>query len=271
MRQLWTLILRNAAVVAADRLFVVLLVGMPVLLALMAHAFPGQAGLSVIEAQGDLHQIQQRLIVLVVGAALMGTALSVRELVVERPIYLRERAVGLSPGAYLLSKVLVLGALVAGQCVLFTVLALLGLPGPDDAVVLGHGHVEIAVAVAAVGATMTVFALVISAAATSTEQTMPALVALVMAQLILCGGLFALAGRAGLEQLAWLLPARFGYAATAVTVGLQRPPAPEIDTLYDPTAGQWLINMGLLGVQALVFFLLAAWALHRSATRNSWR
>lgn len=271
VRQLWTLILRNVAVVAADRLFVVLLVGMPVLLALMAHAFPGQAGLSVIEAQGDLHQIQQRLIVLVVGAALMGTALSVRELVVERPIYLRERAVGLSPGAYLLSKVLVLGALVAGQCVLFTVLALLGLPGPDDAVVLGHGHVEIAVAVAAVGVTMTVLALVISAAATSTEQTMPALVALVMAQLILCGGLFSLAGRAGLEQLAWLLPARFGYAATAVTVGLQRPPAPEVDTLYDPTAGQWLVNMGLLGVQTLVFFMLAAWALHRSATRNPWR
>lgn len=271
VRQLWTLILRNAAVVAADRLFVVLLVGMPVLLALMAHAFPGKAGLSVIEAQGDLHQIQQRLIVLVVGAALMGTALSVRELVVERPIYLRERAVGLSPGAYLLSKVVVLGALVAGQCVLFTVLALLGLPGPDDAVVLGHGHVEIAVAVAAVGVTMTVLALVVSAAATSTEQTMPALVALVMAQLILCGGLFSLAGRAGLEQLAWLLPARFGYAATAVTVGLQRPPAPEVDTLYDPTAEQWLVDMGLLGVQALVFFVLAAWALHRSATRSPWR
>lgn len=270
-RQLWTLIRRNAAVVAADRLFVVLLVGMPMLLALMAHAFPGEAGLSVSEAGDDLLQIQLRLIVLVVGAALMGTAISVRELVVERPIFRRERAVGLSSGAYLLSKVVVLGVLVACQCVLFTVLALVGLPGPDDALVLGNGHVEIAVAVAAVGVTMTVAGLVVSAAATSTEQTMPALVALVMAQLILSGGLFPLAGRAGLEQVSWLLPARFGYAATAVTVGLQRPPAPDVDTLYDPTAEQWLVDLGFLGVQALAFLALAAWALHRSATRDPWR
>lgn len=271
VRQLWTLTRRNAAVVAADRLFVVLLVGMPMLLALMAHAFPGEAGLSVGEARGDLHQIQLRLIVLVVGAALMGTAISVRELVVERPIYRRERAVGLSPGAYLLSKVAVLGVLVAGQCVVFTVLALVGLPGPDEALVLGNGHVEVAAAVAAVGVTMTVAGLAVSAAATSTEQTMPALVVLVMAQLILCGGLFPVEGRAGLEQVSWVLPARFGYAATAATVGLQRPPAPDVDPLYDPTAQQWLIDLGLLGVQSLVFFALAAWALHRSATRHEWR
>ncbi|MGM0929412.1 MAG: ATP-binding cassette domain-containing protein [Actinomycetota bacterium] len=271
VRQLWTLIRRNAAVVAADRLFVVLLVGMPMLLALMAHAFPGRAGLSMSEAQGDLLQIQQRLVVLVVGAALMGTALSVRELVVERPIYRRERAVGLSPWAYLLSKVVVLGVLVACQCVSFSVLALLGLPGPDDALVLGNGRLEVAAAVAAVGVTMTVAGLAISAAATSTEQTMPALVALVMAQLILCGGLFQLAGRVGLEQVSWLLPARFGYAATAATVGLEQPPAPEVDPLFEPTAGQWLIDLGLLGIQTLAFLALAAWTLHRSVTRNPWR
>jgi hypothetical protein len=262
---------RNAAVVAADRLFVVLLVGMPMLLALMAHAFPGEAGLSMSEAGGDLYQVQQRLIVLVVGAALMGTALTVRELVAERPIYRREQAVGLSPMAYLLGKFVVLGALVAIQCILFTVMALLGLPGPDDALVLGNGHLEIAVAVAAVGVTMTAAALVISAAATSTEQTMPALVALVMAQLVLCGGLFAIQGRAGLEQVSWLLPARFGYAAAAATVGLQQPPAPEVDTLYNPTAEQWLTDTGFLGIQTVAFLALAYWALHRSINRNPWR
>jgi hypothetical protein len=271
VRQLWTLIRRNTAVVAADRLFVVLLVGMPMLLALMAHAFPGRAGLSMDRAEGDLQQIQQRLIVLVIGAALMGTALSIRELVVERPIYRRERAVGLSPGAYLLSKFVVLGVLVACQCALFTVLALLGLPGPDEALVLGSGRLEIAAAVAAVGVTMAAASLVVSAAATSTEQTMPALVALVMSQLVLCGGLFKIAGRAGLEQISWLLPARFGYAATASTSGIQQPPAPEVDPLYDPSAGQWLIDLGLLGAQTVVFLLLAAWALHRSVTRNPWR
>ena len=270
-RQLWTLIRRNAAVVAADRLTVVLLIGMPVVLGLLALAIPGQAGLSVNEARGDLKQIQQRLIVLVVGAALMGAALAIRALVVERPIYRRERAVGLSPAAYLLSKVLVLGVLVACQCAVFTMLALLGHPGPDDALVLGNGHIEIAAAVAAVGITMTVAGLVVSAAATSTMQAIPALLAMVTAQLVLCGGLFALSGPVGLEQVSWLLPARFGYAATAATTGLQKPPVAVADQLYEPTAQQWLIDIAFLSLQALAFFALAAWALQRSATRNAWK
>ncbi|WP_255771704.1 FHA domain-containing protein [Pseudarthrobacter sulfonivorans] len=268
LRQFLTLIRRNAAVVAADRLFVALLVGMPVLLALLAHTFPGGAGLSVRAAQGDLSLIRQKLMVLVVGAAVMGLALSVRELVVERPIYRREHAVGLSPWAYLLSKAAVLGVLVGLQCALFTVLALLGQPGPDQALLLGNGLLEVAVAVAAVGVTVTIGGLTVSAAALTTEQTMPALVALVMAQLVLCGGLFTVAGRAGIEQVSWLLPTRFGYAATAATVGLQRPPLPTVDQLYEPQAGQWLVDMGLLGVQAVALLLLAAWALRLSVTRK---
>lgn len=271
LRQLQTLIRRNIAVVAADRLFAALLVGMPILLAPLAHSIPGGAGLSVREAHGDLAQVQQRLMVLVVGAALMGTAFSVREFVVERPIYRREHAVGLSPWAYLLSKVVVLGLLVAVQCALFTVLALLGQPGPDQALLLGNGSVEIAVAVAAVGFTMTIAGLAVSAAATSTEQTMPALVAMVMAQLVLCGGLFAIGGRPGVEQVAWLLPARFGYAATAATTGLQRPPAPRIDPLFDSSPDQWLLDIGALGLQSCVLLVLAMWALNRSVTRNIWR
>jgi ABC transport system ATP-binding/permease protein len=74
-----------------------------------------------------------------------------------------------------------------------------------------------------------------------------------------------------LEQVSWLLPARFGYAATAATTGLQKLPVPETDQLYDPTAQQWLIDIGFLGLQALAFLALAAWALHRSVTRNAWK
>lgn len=271
LRQLTTLIRRDAAVLAADRLFIALLLGIPVVLALLAHAFPGGAGLSLRAAEGEYLQIQHRLIVLVVGAALMGATLSIRELVGERPIYQRELAVGLSPWAYLLSKVLVLGLSVAVQCSLFTMLALLGQPGPDQALVLGHGVLEIAVAVAAVGFTMTVAGLAVSAAATSTDQAMPGLVALVMSQLVLSGGLFAIAGRAVIEQVSWLLPARFGYAATAATVGLQKSPSPIKDQLFEPTAQQWFLDIGLLGVQSLLFAVLAAWALHNSTQRNRWR
>jgi len=267
LRQLGTLVRRNLAVLAADRMLVILLVGMPFLLAAMAHSFPGDAGLSLRQAGDDVEVVRQRLIVLVIGAALMGTALSIKDLIGERPIYRRERTVGLSPAAYLLSKVLVLGSLVAAQSVLFTVLALLGMDGPDDSLVLPSGQLEIAAAIAAVGVTMTIAGLVVSALATSSDQTMPALVAIIMAQLVLCGGLFPLTGRSGLEQVSWLLPARFGYAASASTVDLQRPPAPQIDALYDATAEQWLTDLGLLGVQAVGLYVLAAWALRRSVAR----
>jgi len=268
VRQLVTLVRRNLAVVAADRLFLALLVGMPVVLAVMAHAFPGEAGLSVRAAGGDPAEAQQRIIVLVVGAALMGAALAVREFVAERPIYRREHAVGLSPAAYLASKVVVLGGAVAAQSVVFTLLALLGLPGPDDPRVLPWGRWEIAAAAAAVGVTMAIAALAVSALARSTDQTMPALVALVMGQLVLCGGLFPLADRAGLEQFSWLLPARAGYAAMASTAELQPLSGPQLDPLFTPTASRWGLDMGMLAAQAAVFLAVTAWALARSVARS---
>jgi hypothetical protein len=42
--------------------------------------------------------------VFVVGAALMGSAASIREVVKEREIYRRERAIGLSRGAFNTSR-----------------------------------------------------------------------------------------------------------------------------------------------------------------------
>ena len=53
LRQLWALVQRNLAVAAADRMLLVLLVTMPVILALMAHAFPGEAGLSMRASDGQ--------------------------------------------------------------------------------------------------------------------------------------------------------------------------------------------------------------------------
>jgi ABC-type multidrug transport system ATPase subunit/pSer/pThr/pTyr-binding forkhead associated (FHA) protein len=268
LRQLWTLTRRNLAVAAADRMFLILLVTMPVILALMAHAFPGDAGLSMAASGGKPGEAQQRLLVLIVGAALMGSALSIRDLVTERPIYRREHAVGLHPGAYLASKVLVLSTLVAAQSTVFTLLALYRVRGPDTPVVLPSARLEIAAAVAAVAVAMTVAALAVSAAARSADQTMPALVALVMAQLVFCGGLFALTGRAGLEQLSWLLPARFGYAAGAATIGLQPPSVPGADPLFEPTAEQWLFDLGALTLQTGALIVLTALLLARSVVRS---
>jgi hypothetical protein len=62
---------------------------------------------------------------LAVGATYMGTSNAIREVVKERPIFRRERAVGLSLTAYLGSKVLVLGAIALIQGALLVALATL--------------------------------------------------------------------------------------------------------------------------------------------------
>lgn len=105
---------RYLAVIAADRQYAIFLAVLPLVLSLLARAEPGSAGLSVAAATaGGDPQPAQLLLVLVIGAALMGAAASVRELVKERSIYCRERAVGLSAWAYLSSKIVVLGGVAA--------------------------------------------------------------------------------------------------------------------------------------------------------------
>jgi ABC transport system ATP-binding/permease protein len=61
---------------------------------------------------------------LVAGASWLGVSNASREIVKELPIYRRERAVGLSPGAYLASKVVVLGVITVIQCAVMTGLAI---------------------------------------------------------------------------------------------------------------------------------------------------
>ncbi|WP_219419295.1 FHA domain-containing protein [Pseudonocardia nigra] len=101
LTQLGVLGRRYLAVIAADRQYAVFLAVLPLVLSLLARLVPGDAGLSVSAAvAAGSGQPNQLLLVLVLGGALMGIAASIRELVKERPVYRRERAIGLSLGAY---------------------------------------------------------------------------------------------------------------------------------------------------------------------------
>jgi ABC-type multidrug transport system permease subunit len=202
------------------------------------------------------------VIVLLVAACLMGTAIAIRELVGERPIFRREYAVGLSPGAYFFSKILVLGTAALLQGLLVTFIATVGLPGPDGDL----GTLRLAIAIAVLALTMAVVGLAISALVTSSEQTMPTLVGVIMLQLVLSGSLFAVAGRPVLEQVAWLAPSRWAYAAVSSVMGLGRGLAPgEKDWIALDGAGHYLMALGMLGVLLLAATGVGLWLTHRSA------
>ncbi|HVL84439.1 MAG TPA: FHA domain-containing protein [Pseudonocardia sp.] len=263
--QLAVLCRRYLAVIAADRQYVAFMALLPLLLALLARLVPGDAGLSVTAAAAGptgRGQPTQLLLVLVVGGALVGIAASIRELVKERSVYVRERGIGLSLGAYLLSKLIVLSALTGLQAAAFTLLALAGRNGPDDAVLLGAGLVEVLVAVVAVTVVTMVAGLLISALVDNADRGMPLLVLVLMVQLIVSGGLFPIHDQVVIAQLSWLVPSRWAFAMGASTIDLNRL-STSPDGLWAHTAGQWLLAAFVLALLSAALVAATALLLRR--------
>ena len=257
---------RTLDVLLADRTYLAFLGLLPVLLSGLAHTMTAPRGLSV--AGANPVQARQLLLVLILGGALMGTASSVRELVKERTIYHRERAIGLSRVAYVAAKVTVLTALTTVQAAAFAALAMVSRPGPDGAVLLPWGRLEVALAVVAVTVASMVVGLLISALISNADRGMPLLVVVVMVQFILSGGLFGLAGRTGLEQLSWAVPSRWAYAMGAVTMDLRVTQPSTDDPLWRHSATTWLADVLVLGGMVLLLVVLVGMVLGRHEPRR---
>lgn len=257
--QLGTLVRRYAAALAADRTFLAIMIALPFVMGAMARALAG----STLTRETAMNA----LLILCVGGVLTGAANAVRELVKERAIYRRERAVGLSRSAYLLSKVVVLGAITVAQAVVLTLVGLFGvdLNAPRGKGVLMPPLIEITVAVALLAFTAMMLGLLVSALVRKEEVTMPLLVLLAIVQVVFCGALLKLHGVPGLEQLSWLVPSRWALGGMAGTIGLSRIVPGELtgDPLFRHSAGAWLLNMGMLVVLSLLFGFLVSWLLRR--------
>ncbi|MER6675252.1 FHA domain-containing protein [Streptomyces sp. NPDC000983] len=257
--QLGTLVRRYTAALGADRTFLIIMIALPFVMGAMARALAG----------GELTRdtAMNALLILCVGAVLTGAANAVRELVKERVIYRRERAVGLSRSAYLMSKVVVLGTVTVFQAVVLTLVGLLGvdLNAPGGEGVLMPPLVEITVAVALLAFTAMMLGLLVSALVRKEEVTMPLLVLLAIVQVVFCGALLKLDGVPGLEQLAWLVPSRWALGAMAGTVDLARIVPGELtgDPLFRHSAGVWLLNIGMLIVLSVLFGWLVSRLLRR--------
>lgn len=265
--QLVTLSRRYLAVIAADRQYSVTLLLLPLLLSLFAHAVPGKAGLSISKAI-ELRSTQpsQLLVLLIIGGALMGCASSIREIVKERAVYQREHAIGLSRAAYLFSKLLVLTVITSLQGLILGLLGGVLLPPPDQSVVIPWPRIELSLAVVAVTVVSMIIGLLISATIGNADRGMPLLVLVVMAELVLCGGMFGVKGRVPLEYLAWLSPSRWAYAMGASTVDLndlRRSFAGDMDPMWDYQVSSWMIAVTACAVQALVLVILLAIQLKR--------
>ncbi|WKV75566.1 FHA domain-containing protein [Streptomyces sp. PCS3-D2] len=257
--QLSTLVRRYAAALAADRTFLAIMIALPFVMGAMARALAG----SRLTQETAINA----LLILSVGGVLTGAANAVRELVKERVIYRRERAVGLSRSAYLMSKVVVLGAVTVAQAVVLTLVALYGvdLNAPGGRGVLLNPLLEITIAVALLAFSAMMLGLLVSALVRKEEVTMPLLVLLAIVQVVFCGALLELDGVPVIEQLAWLVPSRWALGAMAGTIDLGAiVPGPLTDDpLFAHSPGVWLLNLGMLVVLSVLFGVLVARLLRR--------
>ncbi|HEY6797056.1 MAG TPA: ATP-binding cassette domain-containing protein [Kineosporiaceae bacterium] len=238
---------RQCAVTVADRALLGILTALPAVLALMSLGIPQRGGLARVVHNEEAPQL---LLVLVMGASLMGAAGTVRELVKERALYRRECGVGVLRGPYLLAKILFFGTVAAGQGAVLAALALRGRTPAPAAVVLPSSTAEITLVVAGVAVASALLGLLVSAFVRDEGQALPLLVLLTMGQLVGSGGVVPVVNTLGLRELSWVLPARWGFAALSGTVDLQylRPEVPR-DPWWDHGAGAWWADLaGLVGV-----------------------
>ncbi len=250
-RQIGLVARRQAHLLVANRGYFLFLMLLPFAFGALTLLIPGNSGLDRANPSGtNPHEAVEILAALNIAAVIMGTALTIRDLVAERRIFRREQSVGLSTSAYLAGKVIVFSVAAAIQAAILTTIVVAAKGGPVHGAVLLHNPaVELYVSVATTAIVSAIVGLALSSLGNSLREVLPLLLPVILASMLFAGGLVSLVGTWGFDQISWLIPARWGYAAAASTVDLHR-----VDTLathnevWAHYAGWWAFDMTVLVV-----------------------
>ena len=274
--QLRTLARRQLAVLTADwRNFVYLALGV---------LLPGSALLALIDrraltpATAPQTDARVLLLALVVAATCIGAANGLREIVKERPIFRRDRAAGMSVGAYLGSKLAVLGAVTVVQVVLLVAIG----TGSSGAPLGTRGIIMVSFALAALGALA--LGLLLSAVVGSSEKAMALIAVVFVGQWLFSGAAVDLHGKPPLQVLGYATSANWGLAAAASGSELYRleqrclpgqpvPPGyvgdpPTCDARWRPTGTALALNLAALPVLIAITTAAALAGLDRKEIRR---
>lgn len=253
MSQFITLVARNARVVFADKPYVALLAALPLVLALTGILVGSAAGLGLIAGEPVNPGARFILTIFVLGAVFTGASTSIQELVKDRVIYQRERAVGLSRSAYILSKVVVLGAIASVQGFIFASLSLVGRPGPAEPVILPWSlTVIVTVTIATLVSCM--LGLLLSTLIPTRDAALPTLVIVTMVQVVLSGAL-PLRFEGLLNLVGPFVPGYWAFEAMASAINLSVLIGDPLSGNWAPTAGNVLLGWGLLLTMGMAFII----------------
>ena len=266
LRQLSTIARRQVRLVVSDRGYSVFLAVLPFLIGALSLTVKGpKPGLGPADPLGVAPTEPQYIMVLLnIGAVFMGTALTIRDLIGERPIFRREQAVGLSTTAYLLAKVFVFCVFATVQAAIATIIVRVGKGAPTaHPPFFDNSTFSLFVTVAGTCVASAILGLMLSAVAQSNEQIMPLLVVSIMSQLVLAGGMIPVTGRAGLNQLSWLTPGRWGYAAGASSIDfpdlVKVKQIPTNDPIWQHSKHIYFFDMFMLAALSLLYAGYVRW------------
>ncbi len=256
-RQGWLVMRRQTRLLVADPVYALSLIALPFVLAALTLLIPGDSGLARPGATSrNLHEAVEILAALNLAAVILGTALTVRELVGERRVFRREQAVGLSTSAYLAAKILFFSVAAAILTAIVFTIVIADKGGPvHGAVLLQNATAELYMSAALTAIVSAIVGLAMSTLGKSLREMLPLVVPMILASLLFAGGLITLVGTWGYDQISWFIPAQWGFAASASTVDLHR-----VDThaahvlMWTHYAGWWMFDMTVLAVFG------AAWA-----------
>jgi ABC-type multidrug transport system ATPase subunit len=258
-----------------DQRYFVFLTILPVLFGAISLLIPGGAGLGPANPYGNSpEEAVEILAVLIIGAVVIGTALGIRDLFTERRIFRREQAHGLSASAFLAGKIIVYSLVAIVAAAIMTTAAVVGKGAPTQgAALFGDSTfgaaLELFLVVAITAIVSAIIALALSSLADYVEQILLAAVLIVLMSAVFAGAMFPVNDRFGLEQIAWFVPARWGFAALASTVDV-----PAVNVLADADAswthssGQWLFDVAMLIGFGVVGTAALRWRLRRPARRS---
>ncbi len=159
------------------------------------------------------------LAVMVLGVTWLGLSNAIREIVKERDVYQRERAVGLSISAYLASKAGVLGAITVVQSAVLVLIATANQGSNWSSAILLPPRLELVVDGALAGVAAMSLGLFISTITKSTDRAMTILPLVLVLQLVL-SGLIPGSTSPLLDYGKNASSAYWGLSATAATVDL---------------------------------------------------
>ncbi|KZS63141.1 ABC transporter permease [Mycobacterium ostraviense] len=249
VQQLGLAIRRQVRLFIARRVSFLCMLLLPFVLGGLTLLIPGDSGFDRAgRSAPNPHEATEILAAMNLAAVLMGILLTIGDLVGERKMLRREQSVGLSTPAYLVAKITVFGLVAAIQAAILTAVVVAGKGPPvHDAVLLRNATVELYVSVAATAVISAIVGLALSTLGRSQREVLPLAVPVILASALFGGGLLPLVGTWGFDQISWLIPAHWGFAAAASTVDLRRvdPPAAH-NGVWTHYTGWWAFDMAML-------------------------